>query len=227
MIDALLSLVAPHSCCACAEVGVEICEGCKHNINSEGFSVCIDCQRPTLGDNLCDSCTDFPTTALWCVGWRQTELKDLLDRYKFEAVRSAYLPLVELLDAKVPKLPGDAVITIVPTAPAHTRERGFDHMALIGREFARQRNLTFQPLLRRTTGGTQHFKTKKERLIAAQKAFQLATTDLPEKVLLIDDILTTGATFRTNLNLLREAGVASLYGAIIARQPLDESTHLW
>lgn len=221
MIDTFLSLVAPHSCCGCGEVGAEICEGCKHNIINEGFSVCVGCLRPTSGDNLCDRCTEFPTIAMWCVGWRQDELKSLLDRYKFEAVRSAVIPLVEILDITVPTLTEDTVVTIIPTAPAHSRERGFDHMVLIGREFAKRRKLLFRPLLKRTTGGTQHFKTKKERLAAAQSAFELVGDELPEAVLLIDDILTTGATFRAGLNILQGAGVVSLYGAIIARQPLD------
>jgi len=119
------------------------------------------------------------------------------------------------------------IITIIPTAPAHSRERGFDHMALIAHELAKRRRLRFRPLMRRTGGGTQHFKSKKERLVAAENAFELVSDDLPEKVLLLDDILTTGATFRAGLNILHGAGVSSLYGAIIARQPLDESAHLW
>lgn len=208
-------------------MGSELCEGCKYNIVSERFSVCVGCQRPTRGDNLCDGCVDFPATAVWCVGWRQTELKSLLDRYKFDAVRSASLPLARLLDATVPSLPSDTVVTVIPAASSHCRERGFDHMLLIGREFARLRGLTFQPLLRRKSDGTQHLKTKKERIAAARSAFELVGSDLPEKVLLVDDILTTGATFRAGLHLLRSAGASSLYGAIIARQPLDESTHLW
>lgn len=227
MIDRLLTLVAPHSCCGCGEVGSEICEGCKHNIITEGFSVCIGCLRPTRGDNLCDSCVDLPAAALWCVGWRQDELKKLLDRYKFDAARSAASSLVELLDATVPSLPIDTVVTIVPTVQSHSRERGFDHMLLVGRGFAKRRKLRFEPLLHRSGGGTQHHKTKRERLEAAQKAFQPISTVLPEKVLLIDDIFTTGATFRVSLKLLQAAGVSSLYGAIIARQPLDESAHLW
>lgn len=224
MIDSFLSLVAPHSCCGCGEIGAEICEGCKHNIIAEGFSVCVGCLRPTKGDNLCDACVDFPAKGLWCVGWRQDELKNLLDRYKFDAVRSACSPLVALLDSITPTLPDGTVVTVVPTAASHSRERGFDHMAYIGRSFAKRRKLRFQPLLRRTSDGTQHFKTKKERLTAAQNAFELIGDELPEKVLLIDDVLTTGATMRTNLNLLQGAGVTSLYGAIIARQPKEKES---
>jgi predicted amidophosphoribosyltransferase len=97
-------------------------------------------------------------------------------------------------------------------------------MAYIGRSFAKRRKLRFQPLLRRTSGGTQHLKSKKERLTAAQNAFELISDDLPMRVLLIDDVLTTGATLRANLNLLQGVGVASLYGAIIARQPKEKES---
>jgi ComF family protein len=227
MIDDLLSYVAPHSCCGCGEVGVELCEGCKHNIIAEGFSACVVCMRPTSGDNLCGRCDEFPADVLWCVGWRHNELKSLLDRYKFEALRSAYQPLVDLLDAVIPPLNDGVVVTVVPTSASHSRERGFDHMTLVGRGFAKRRGHEFQSLLRRTGTGTQHFKTKNERLVAAQNSFERVSAKAPERVLLIDDIFTTGATLRANLDLLQGAGTTSLYGAIIARQPLDESVDLW
>lgn len=227
MIDTLLSFVAPHSCCGCLELGTELCDGCKHNIISDGFSVCAACLRPTHGDNLCGDCKDYPFDALWCTGWRKAELKTLLDRYKFEAVRSAAVPLAELLDLTVPALPSTVVVTVVPTASAHRRERGFDHMERIARMFAKRRNLTYVPLVKRVGNETQHFRSKRERLAAAEGTYELAVSSLPMTVLLIDDILTTGVTLKTNARLLREAGVETLYGAVIARQPLDVSTDLW
>lgn len=227
MIDKLLAFVAPHSCCGCGEVGSELCEGCRYNIISEGFAGCVGCLRPTRGDNLCANCTDLKAEAVWCVGLRQAELKALLDTYKFTSVRSASRPLAQLLDAVLPPLPEGIVVTVVPSASAHSRERGFDHLERIGRELAELRGVPFLPLLRRKTGGTQHFKTKKERLDAAREAYELLATRVPDKVLLVDDILTTGATMRVALNLLSDAGVETLYGAIIARQPLDESSDLW
>lgn len=227
MIDQFLAAVAPHSCCSCGEVGSELCEGCKHNIISERFSACVGCLRPTSGDNLCLSCTDFKAEAVWCVGSRQAELKALIDSYKFDAMRSASRPLAELVLAVLPVLPEGTVVTVVPTTAAHNRERGFDHMERIGREVARLRGLPFSPLLHRKTGGTQHFKTKRERLKAARGAFEVIPGEMPEHVLVIDDILTTGATMRAVLEKLKAAGVTSLYGVIIARQPLDESADLW
>ena len=178
-------------------------------------------------NNLCSNCREYPFDAVWCVGWRKGELKVLLDHYKFDALRSASSPLVELLDLTLPELPGGTVVTVVPTAPSHRRERGFDHMELVSRGFAKRRGLTFSPLLKRTSNGTQHFRSKHERHMAALAGFELSRKSLPAKVLLIDDILTTGATLKANARLLREAGVETLYGAIIARQPLDESTDLW
>lgn len=135
--------------------------------------------------------------------------------------------LASLLDAVTPTLPADVTVTVIPTAPIHIRERGFDHMALIGKEFARRRGLGFRPLLYRMTNDTQHFMSKKQRYEAVRSAFGVADTLVPERVLLLDDILTTGATMRAGLQLLADAGVAERYGAIIARQPLDDSPDLW
>ncbi len=183
--------------------------------------------KPTRSGNLCSTCHDLSAEMVWCVGSRRSELKTLIDNYKFSAMRSASRPLVELLDLTLPALPPEVVVTVVPAASAHTRERGFDHMARIGREFAALRQLPYRPLLRRTLSDTQHFKTRRERLEAAQQSYVIMGGEIPEVVLLIDDILTTGATLGVNLGLLRDAGVKSLYGAVIARQPLDDSADLW
>lgn len=157
---------------------------------------------------------------------RQGPLKTLLNRYKFDAARGAADVIVELLDARLPVLPSELLVTAVPTAPANRRIRGFDHMERIAKQLARRRGLEFRATLVQTSNDVQHFKTRKERL-AVSGIEPLSTRLLPENILLIDDIFTTGATVQSCVSCLQEKGVQNIYLAIIARQPLDETRDLW
>jgi ComF family protein len=221
MIDSLFSSFAPHSCCGCQNIGSLLCHQCKYDIISESYALCIGCQVPTWGDNLCEKCRHaWGIESAWCVGVREGSLQALIDRYKFDSARQAAAICVELLDARLPLLPSDVAVVPVPTVPTHVRTRGFDHAALMARRFAKARGLRYAAPLRRTGDGTQHFKSRTERLQTAAAGLE-AKKAVPERVLLVDDICTTGATLRACAHTLRGVGTQEVYVAIIARQPLD------
>lgn len=225
MIDRLLAKLAPHPCCGCGNVGSLLCHQCKYDIVSEPYSQCVICEHPTSVAALCGDCRKASSfTALWCVGSRTAALRSLIDRYKFDSAREAAWHGAELLDAVVPVLPQDIVIVPVPTSPTHRRSRGFDHTALIARELARRRGLPYRSVLERHGAATQHFLSREAR---TQVATQLRLTgSVPAAVLLLDDIYTTGATMAACGQILRSAGCERLYGAVLARQTLDETAYL-
>lgn len=219
MIDALLSTVAPHICSGCQEYGTVLCKSCIDDINNDDFGRCVWCLRPTVHMHQCGACTrKLKTAGAWVVGERAGVLKRLLNDYKFESHREAATALALLLDAAIPVLSTDTVVTWVPTAPAHTRQRGFDHAARLARVFAVLRGLPCQSLLIRQRGGSQHELGKKAREAAAAHAFRLKQAPHQPQILLIDDILTTGATMKACVGLLRAAGT-DVSVAVVARQP--------
>jgi ComF family protein len=151
---------------------------------------------------------------------RETHLKSLLDRYKFDSAKEAGMVCAELLDERLPLLPQELTVTAVPTSPAHVRVRGFDHMATVASRFADKRGLRYRKVLKRSTNETQHFKARGERLTQAAAGLEVIANP-PDSILLIDDIYTTGATLRACTRKLQEAGVQEIFVAIIARQTLD------
>lgn len=226
MIDRLLSTIAPHSCCGCGLVGEILCDLCKNDIISDPFSRCVDCLGPTMQSNLCTSCRSkgyFDDA--WCAGARADTLKQLIDTYKFSATRGASDVCAELLCAQLPVLPPACVIVPVPTASAHRRVRGFGHMELVAHHVAKERKLPFSTTLQRTDNQTQHFKSRKERLKLSAESFRTVDS-VPEVILLVDDIYTTGATLRACAHVLRSHGAKQVFVAVIARQVLDEVNDL-
>lgn len=221
MIDHILSTIAPHICSGCAEYGTVLCKSCRDDIAYEDFGRCVWCLGLTAPTHQCTTCrTKIGARGAWAVGERADVLKRLLNDYKFESHREAAKPLAELLDYALPLLPADTIVTWVPTTPAHIRARGFDHARLLAHEFAQRRDMQIRPLLERHQTLSQHELSRSAREAAAKQAFGLRDSPAPSSVLLIDDILTTGATLRACTSLLRSTG-AEVYVAVVGRQPLD------
>lgn len=163
----------------------------------------------------------------WVVGDRRDNLKRLIDMYKFEDAYEASMILAQLLDSRLPHLPQETIISYVPDIASHRRQRGHDHMATIARSLARQRQLVVQPTLTRLKHRAQHGLGRTARRQNQQDAFAVSQkVDLSRPILLLDDIYTTGATLRSATTTLKQAGVKTVYTAIIARQPIDQSFDL-
>ncbi len=228
MIDRLLGLIAPHICCSCGVKNAILCQSCRFDIIDEPFLQCVECLQPTPGSNICSGCrAGLRAQMCWVVSQRTGGLKKLIDLYKFDHVHEAADRLAELLDARIAELPLDTIVTYVPDIANHRRQRGHDHMQLVATRFAARRGLQVVPLLSRATQRSQRGLKRVDRLKNQQDAFRVDASPDPETpVLLIDDIYTTGATLRAGVDALQAAGSATVYAAIIARQPLDHSHDL-
>ena len=177
------------------------------------------CGRLTSGNGVCAACSTSYEKA-WCVGKRTETLRKMIDCYKFYNTKAAYWPLAELLLTRIGELPSDIVVTPVPTVSSHIRERGYDHMALVARELARNAHVGYAPLLVRTTTTKQRGENRRQRIVQARVAFAVRRQLPGRTVLLVDDVVTTGATLENAARALRDAG-AIVWVAAIARQPLD------
>lgn len=221
MVDQLLSLLAPHPCYSCGQLGSILCDNCKYNINSEHFNVCILCGCVCKSQGICGSCNP-PFSRAICIGERADELRCLIDAYKFQNVRAVHTVLAKLLSMKLGTLPSQITIVPVPTVSSHIRKRGYDHTLLIAKKLARLQNVSIQPrLLRRTTNTQQRGASKKERKRQAKVAFIAKSIKDGGVYLLIDDVVTTGATLQYSAKALLDAGADDVWVAVVARQPLD------
>ena len=134
----------------------------------------------------------------------------------------ASVDLADLLHRRIPRLPDSVVVVPIPTTPAHIRERGYDHMLLIARDFSKLRKLRVETILKRNNTFVQHHANREERLIQAASAFKIEGTIDPSRVyLLLDDVVTTGATITQAAKLLRAAGAVYVWAAVTSRQPID------
>ena len=226
MIDELLAIIAPHHCYLCGETGPILCQSCKYDIASDAQTGCIVCGSATE-NGICSSCRTSYEKA-WCVGERIDELERLLDDYKFERVRAAHVVLADLLHLVLPVLPSNTIIVPVPTIAPHIRQRGYDHTVLIAKRLAKLRDLPCRHLLKHNGVSTQRGANRKTRIAQAKQAYRVySDIDRSINYLLVDDIVTTGATLQYAAKTLKDAGATDVWVAAIARQPLDKAhSHL-
>lgn len=220
IVERVLQIVAPHPCSGCVKVGTLLCHDCKNNIVHEPFFGCILCAAPQIS-GIC-GIHNSPISRAFTVGTRTGALKTLINRYKFEHTKAALYPLAELLDEALPLFPSSIELVPIPTVRSHIRERGYDHVDLLARQFSAIREIPIMRALRRQNNKTQHVVGKSERESQAKDAFTMRPgfSVQGKTLLLLDDIVTTGATLQAAAITLRNAG-AIVWVATLAYHPLD------
>lgn len=232
-LSALASLFYPPACVVCAE-----------NIEAAEY-LCADCQRraPRIVAPFCAKCSEpFPgaiTQEFRCANCAHRKLhfdcavavyrsrglvRKLVHDFKYGAQRHLRYPLAAWLretldDARLRGRHFDLIVP-VPLHPARERERGFNQAALLAELLADSLQLPARPVLERiryTT--TQTAYDRAERMENLAGAFRLRKNrDVRDlRVLLIDDVLTTGSTLSECARVLKAAGAASVHAATAAR----------
>lgn len=142
--------------------------------------------------------------------------REIVARLKYHNAR-AVLPW--LVEAMVGALGREEfqVVSWVPTSPARRRRRGFDQGRLLARAVARRLGLPCPSLLLRRSGPPQTGRSRAERLRGP--TYGLRREAVPERVLLVDDVVTTGATLSAAASRLRAGGATEIGALVAARRP--------
>jgi ComF family protein len=191
----LLDLVLPRRCVLCRREGTGLCRPCATTLPA----------APDLGAppglDTCRSLLSY-----------EGATKELVAALKFDNHRDA----VSVLGRTMARLSVEPVdmVTWAPTSAARRRRRGYDQSELLAREIARTLRRPVQALLDRPAGEAQTGRTREQRLEGPR--FQPRGTSMPRRVLLVDDVRTTGATLCAAADALLEAGTQEVHGLTLA-----------
>jgi predicted amidophosphoribosyltransferase len=144
------------------------------------------------------------------------EGRELVARLKYRDARAGAAYLARAMAALVDPT-GIDVVTWAPTTGPRRRARGFDQARLLARLVGRRLRRPVRPLLRRVAGPAQTGRPG-----AARRTGPTFTARRPVtgRVLLVDDVVTTGATMAAGAAALRAAGAERVHGLSAARTPL-------
>ena len=148
-------------------------------------------------------------------------LRKAIHRFKYRGLRAAARPLGELLvDCwEAEPLPAEVIVP-VPLHPQRERERGYNQSALLARELSRGAALPLVEgtLLRVQPTTPQVELNASERAENVRGAFCCSGEELRgQAVLLVDDVLTTGATLRACAQALLESNSGPVWALTLAR----------
>lgn len=245
--DALVSVIFPAGCRICGKLLIDarrvpICQDCLSSFQPIPPLSCEICGRPLPGLTpqerealLCPACRDktYAFDRARSFALYEAPLVRAILLLKFEQIEplGAWFAkrLTELVDNEGDKLAADVVVP-VPLHRDRERERGYNQAALISQPLAKRLGLPHKAvlLMRTRARPDKRILSLEERWESVRGAFATRPGSQVDnlRVLLVDDVLTTGATLDACARALREAGAKSVIGLTVARaarNPLPSS----
>jgi ComF family protein len=217
LIEELFNILAPHECVGCRKEGSLLCYDCGLALSSIPPR-CYLCQRWDTASNTCQACKRrTPIHSLWAIAKYERAAKELLHKLKFERSRAAANPIARLMAERVPT-GSNMIVTHIPTSSVRARQRGYDQAALIAKALARQLGCPYVPCLARSGQHRQVGQSREIRKKQMDGVFRAVGSDVfaNKHVLLVDDVLTTGATCEAAARVLRRAGAKRVSAAVFA-----------
>ena len=199
-------------------------------LKNDSTYLCSDCASgfEKIGENHCPNCmktyvsTKCKDCQFWCKEGIQVDhraifiynqaMKDFFSRYKFDGdflLRKIFAPV---LAEELKKYRGYQLV-VIPLSPERLLERGFNQVEGL----VEVAGFSFQDLLGKREEKASSSKNRSERLATEIPFFIKTEAPLPKRILVIDDIYTTGATVNRVKRLFEEAGALDVKTVSLVR----------
>ncbi len=229
LLDNLLSLVAPHKCVGCECEGAALCTMCRTHCIKPFAMACFWCNALTEDARFCVKCRKrSQLTGAYAVSEYSEVVKSLLRDYKYHHFRGAAPDVAKLLiegsSSFRQLIFGKYIVVPVPSTVKRIRKRSFDHSLLMAREFSRRTSGNLVPALRRSGSLHQVGSSRQARLSQLNNLMHVpgryAQSVDRATILLIDDVVTTGASLEESARALKQAGAKHIFGVVLAKKKL-------
>jgi ComF family protein len=218
-IEKILNLIAPEYCLGCGQENYLLCPSCYNSLPKLG-SICFVCQKATPNHEPCQTHkTKQSPEMVFCINKYEALIKEYVKQYKFETKRSAGIEIAKYINDDLPMFDKDYIVTWVPTTPNRIRHNGYDHSYLIAKNFAKLRGLTYRKLINKKIDTPLHNLKKQERINAIKDYYEKNKLAIEKnsKIILIDDIATTGTTINYVSKLLKKSGAQEVIACVFAK----------
>ena len=214
-------LLFPPVCLACNaridQAGQVLCGDCRNRLVRIDKDYCPRCGGPLL-DYHCPACAEqrFAFDFARAAYVYESPVRELVHAFKYSSLRSpaAFFTPAMLRIPAASRLAGHFdFVMAVPLHPVRQRERGYNQSALLARQLARELRIRYSNPVRRVHNTASQTNLSREaRLRNLDEAFALKRKAevAGRRVLLVDDVFTTGTTVNEIAKLLKKAGAAKV-----------------
>jgi len=228
IIDFLLDLLFPKFCVGCNVEGEWICNKCQEKIVYIKSPLCPKCNRVSEYGKICPKCkkksklNGLITATYYIDG----PIKEAIHTYKYDGVFDLKYELSNILLKSINNykciFDKNWIVIAVPIHKKRFAIRGYNQSELLAKIISKKLNIPLQNnLLIKSTYNpkTQAKSNKKERLISLINSFSwVGQNEIKnKKILLVDDVYTTGATMEECAKILKTNGAKQVWGLAIAK----------
>jgi ComF family protein len=232
----ILRFVLPVECIACghslsADPVPFFCTACWHTIRPLQQPACARCDQPFVSpaattytpNHHCQQCQERPPDfqRAWTLFPYLSPLREAICSFKYQGKHTLAPPLARLMISALPSGIDVDIIIPVPLHPARLRAREFNQSLLLADQLSHHlvRPVWATHLVRIAATDPQTTLTRQARLQNLRNAFEVRKPiDLAEKrILLVDDVFTTGTTLNECAKILRKAGSGPVFALTLAR----------
>jgi len=211
--DFFLELIFPEFCLNCQKLGPSLCANCYHGLNFY-----FQGQKPNIVE---ENKEQVYFDQLQIMAQFRGPLQKLIKALKYQNAKNIAPLLAKMLHRHL-KIPSADMLTFIPLHPKKLRWRGYNQCQEIALTLGEISKIPVQNLLIKTINNQaqaqiKEQKTRKERM---KGVFAIPTQNLPiiknKHILILDDVLTTGATINEASRLLKLAGARRVDVIVLA-----------
>ena len=229
----LALLLKPQKCPLCKKFSAKgaVCNTCKEKMRFVYQPFCIVCNKDALEGRTHINCyTRFKPEMLITPFYYEGYIRNLILKAKYakkfkdvKEIVKYVLTFKELFNLHW--ITNDFVVTSIPADKERYKKRGFNLPEIIAKELAKKLNLKYDGNILFKTKSTPSLtsKRKKERIKDVKGVFAVSKGEIPNKIILVDDIVTTGATLLECSKILKKNRCKEIICFALAYKKINKS----
>lgn len=227
IIEAAIGWLAPPLCVSCGREGNALCQACFASEITPFGTRCWRCGSLSENSQTCSRCKRTGTPGyVWISTDYEGAAKELIRIYKFGHLRAASVPIANLMaetltthnnDEQLKK--ANYLVVPIPTATSRIRARGFGHSELLANQLSKILRMNSGNVLGCIGQQRQVGNRRETRRAQAEGNYYVRRASVVKgrNILIVDDVVTTGATIRAATKVLRQAGAHRVNALIFAK----------